>query len=185
MNATTWQWKNYISADACENIINSFYVEEEKMSGEIRDEYLGGMKDASIRKTNICWIPKEENVSIFLFSRALIANQKANWGFDIDDYEITQIAKYQDGDHYNWHKDEDFFNRAKNVHRKISVVVFLSDPQTYEGGDLLLHLGGEQGIDNSQGTIVCFPSEIMHKVTPITQGVRHSLVLWANGPLMR
>ena len=177
-----WQWENLLNKEMCDTLIEKFYVEKDEQEAKI-----GGSTslDLSVRKTNICWIPKEEYISTFLFSKALIANQKTGWGFDIDDHEQTQIAKYEDSGHYDWHTDETFYRRVRNFHRKVSVVAFLSDPKTYAGGEFLFQVGKEQKIDPSFGTVICFPSEVVHKVMPVTEGVRYSLVLWANGPLMR
>lgn len=179
-----WQWENCLSEEVCNTLIEKFYVEDGEHKATIGDAD-SQLLTPSYRKTDVCWIPKEEYVSIFLFTRALIANQKAGWGFDIDDYEQTQIAKYEDNGHYDWHTDETFYKRGRGFHRKVSVVAFLSDPKTYTGGDFLFQFLGEQKVDHSLGTIICFPSEIAHKVTPVTEGVRYSLVLWATGPLMR
>jgi PKHD-type hydroxylase len=177
-----WEWKDCLTAEVCDTLIEKFYVPEVKQEATIDQNKL---LDVEYRKTDVCWIPRTEYISTFLFTRALIANQKAGWGFDIEDYEPTQIAKYENDGHYEWHKDETFYTRTRNHHRKVSVIAFLSDPKTYVGGDLLMHIKGEKKIEISQGSIVCFPSEIMHKVTPVTEGVRYSLVLWANGPQMR
>jgi PKHD-type hydroxylase len=183
--SNVWEWKNCLPAEVCETLIEKFYVPEAEAIAGIGNGAVDVSIDLPHRKTNVCWIPKEEYISTFLFSRALIANQKAGWGFDIEDCEMTQIGKYEDGGHYEWHKDENFFVRRKNYHRKVSVVAFLSDPKTYTGGDFLMLMKGEQKIEASLGSIICFPSEIVHKVTPVTEGVRYSLVLWANGPQMR
>jgi len=114
----------------------------------------------------------------------LIANFKAAWGFDIETSEQTQLGEYQVGGHYDWHVDEEFFNKEKGKHRKISVVMQLSDPDSYENGDLILDYTQKIPASRARGSIVAFPSELMHKVTPVTKGVRHSATLWLNGPLM-
>lgn len=179
-----WEWRGCLTKEVCDTLIERFYkVDEEHVATVGVGE--GSLKDPSYRKTDVCWIPKEEYISNFLFSRALIANQKAEWWFDIEDYEPVQIGKYEEGGHYDWHKDETFYSRLKSNHRKVSVVVFLSDPATYEGGDLLMHIVGETKLEAPLGSIICFPSELVHKVTPVTKGVRYSLALWAYGPHMR
>ena len=35
---------------------------------------------------------------------------------------------------------------------------------------------------NAKGTVIVFPSAILHRVTPVTKGARYSLVQWYNGP---
>jgi len=69
--------------------------------------------------------------------------------------------------------------------RKVSMVVQLSDPSEYEGGELQYFKGGNpensESIMKMKGLTVVFPSYMMHRVTPITKGVRKSLVLWLGG----
>ena len=53
----------------------------------------------------------------------------------------------------------------------------------YEGGDLRLYGGDDYDTaPKKQGTIIGFPSYVLHEVTPVTSGVRYSLVGWAQGP---
>jgi PKHD-type hydroxylase len=73
--------------------------------------------------------------------------------------------------------------------RKLSVTLTLNDPSEYEGG--LLKFDLSQHADNqrfhqledatTQGTITVFPSFIPHCITPITKGIRKSLVIWNLG----
>tara|TARA_Y100000385_G_scaffold282647_1_gene337444 strand:+ start:201 stop:1013 length:813 start_codon:yes stop_codon:yes gene_type:complete len=73
--------------------------------------------------------------------------------------------------------------------RKISMTVNLSDPKTYEGGNLKIDKGpyvkGERYVDchdiRPQGSVICFPSFTNHCVEPVTSGTRYSLVLWCLG----
>ena len=73
--------------------------------------------------------------------------------------------------------------------RKLSVTVMLSDQDEFEGGDFQLDLGPhhEQRFHNvteinERGSVIVFPSFLMHQVTPVTKGVRKSLVIWTVGP---
>ena len=72
--------------------------------------------------------------------------------------------------------------------RKLSVSINLSDPNTYEGGQFEMDLGeGPFVLEemNRQGTIIVFPSDTQHRVTPVTKGVRYSLVNWFEGPAFK
>ena len=42
-----------------------------------------------------------------------------------------------------------------------------------------------QAMPRGQGTAVIFPSFVLHRVTPVTQGTRWSLTLWSHGPAFR
>ena len=60
--------------------------------------------------------------------------------------------------------------------------VQLSDENTYEGGDLILHFGGEHFTSpRVKGSVIVFDSRLTHEVTPITRGERYSLVKWFHG----
>jgi len=110
------------------------------------------------------------------------------------------------GDFYTWHTDS---GPCGNVHdekmgmiRKLSVTIQLSDPDDYEGGRFeWLEPGGSfdnlRSIDTTidlnnilqsapfsartKGSIIVFPSDVHHQVTPVTRGTRESLVGWLMG----
>jgi PKHD-type hydroxylase len=69
-------------------------------------------------------------------------------------------------------------------YRKLSFSIQLSNPNDYEGSELQINTGGPiyNTVPKEQGTLVAFPSFIMHKVTPLTRGKRYSLVAWIHGP---
>jgi PKHD-type hydroxylase len=59
----------------------------------------------------------------------------------------------------------------------------LSDPEEYEGGELLLKTSAFPiKTLNKKGTIIFFPSYVLHEVTPVTKGTRKTLVGWVLGP---
>ena len=59
----------------------------------------------------------------------------------------------------------------------------LSDPSEFEGGVFEMTSGktGTYNIDLEKGDIVIFPSYKLHRVSPVTKGVRHSMVAWGHG----
>jgi PKHD-type hydroxylase len=70
-----------------------------------------------------------------------------------------------------------------NGTRKLSLSVQLSEPEDYEGGSLLLYNGEEpMTLPKTRGTGLFFPSYSLHEVTPVTKGIRYSLVAWFLGP---
>jgi PKHD-type hydroxylase len=68
------------------------------------------------------------------------------------------------------------------VIRKLSLSIQLTDPKEYEGGELILY-EDDKGTEmkKEQGTLVLFPSYILHEVKPVTKGERNSLVAWVTG----
>jgi PKHD-type hydroxylase len=68
------------------------------------------------------------------------------------------------------------------AHRKVSIIVQLSDEKDYTGGDFQIHTGrGIQALSKEKGMVAIFPSYLLHRVTPVLSGTRKSLVLWAGG----
>jgi PKHD-type hydroxylase len=67
--------------------------------------------------------------------------------------------------------------------RKLSLVMQLSDPYEYEGGELQLKTGhNDITIPKQKGLVTIFPSFTLHRVTPLTSGTRRTLVVWVAGP---
>lgn len=148
-----------------------------------------------IRDSNISWVDEPwayHLIEPFVFE----ANKAAGWNFILTKKEQLQFTKYSytSKQHYNWHIDNDLFpDGQKNPipFRKLSFTVQLSEPEEYEGGELLIDTGiTDQKIHSlkdfkKKGTIIVFPSFMKHKINPITKGVRHSLVGWYGGPEFR
>ena len=137
----------------------------------------------SIRKSKIKWI-HPNNDSQWLYDKIIDMVTEANntmWNFNL--YSVIDSIQYTEysegGGHYDWHMD---IGPGSISHRKVSITIQLSDPSEYEGGDLELWYGGSTiQIPKNKGLTVIFPSFSMHRVTPITKGVRKSLVLWVGG----
>lgn len=97
---------------------------------------------------------------------------------DIEFIEPYEIKIYVTNDKFGIHHDgcEDPVTLA---HRKINLSLQLSDPNDYEGGDLVI-----DGYVSSRefGTGIFFPANVFHEVTPITRGARTSLIGHSWGP---
>jgi PKHD-type hydroxylase len=95
-------------------------------------------------------------------------------------YTIYEGNKNQ---HYDWQFDR--LIQYSDFERKISGVIILSDPSEYEGGDFEIIINGnpeEKQIHRPlKGEIIFFSSNFPHRVTPVTQGTRKSLVFWVEG----
>jgi PKHD-type hydroxylase len=142
-----------------------------------------GGENPKIRDSYVSFIYPNE-VTSWVFERLAGAINHINsqfFGFELYTMEQgLQFTRYKEpGEHYEWHID-----RGINTGiRKLSLSVQLSEPDEYEGGDLELWFGGEPVKANRErGMITFFPSYVMHRVTPVTKGVRYSLVCWVSGP---
>ncbi len=139
------------------------------------------------RISDIAWINDNEE-SKWLYTKiadyAKIAN-KEMWNFDIWGYQDSlQYTNYygDGGGHYDWHLDLG----PGLSNRKLSVVIQLSDPNDYVGGDLEMNVGGSiLKVPKEKGLICFFPSFLLHRVTPLSSGTRTSLVTWLCGANLR
>jgi PKHD-type hydroxylase len=145
-----------------------------------------GLVVSNYRKSEISWIdnnPETEWIFRKISEYAIIAN-KEMWNFDIWDYQDQlQYTKYfGDGGHYDWHAD-----LGPGIsNRKLSCVLQLSTPEEYEGGTLQMNPGGNIiEVPKGLGTLCFFPSFLLHRVTPLSSGVRKSLVTWLCGSNFR
>lgn len=101
--------------------------------------------------------------------------------FNMPDMEINNIdiLEYGISDEFKWHTD--LGNIYPYSLRKISIVVFISDRSEYEGGQLEFLPNLKEPIKMEKGYMVAFPSHKLHRVAPITAGIRRTLVTWLYG----
>jgi PKHD-type hydroxylase len=148
----------------------------------------GIVKD--VRVSSIKWIQHTENF-IWLYKKLYEISYKYNQKtkFDIshtlDGIQYTEYYGSEKGK-YDWHMD----SGANSVSRKISISVLLNDPSEFEGGELEFFLGGDYNDESNslkfnakleKFSACIFPSFMMHRVKPVTKGVRKSLVFWIGG----
>lgn len=118
---------------------------------------------------------------------ALAARQinEQNFQFNLNGFaENFYYLSYGDqGDHFDWHLDIGYQTQAP---RKMSLVLQLSHPEEYEGGffDVLVAHQHFRAI-KQRGMIVAFPAFKIHRVTPVTAGVRKTLAMFTTGPNFR
>ena len=89
---------------------------------------------------------------------------------------------YQNGGHYGTHVDSAIMRHAKaglTIRSDLSATVFLSEPDEYDGGELLIEgQYGAQAVKLSAGDMVLYPSSSLHQVTPVTRGARFCAIMW-------
>ncbi|PEQ12192.1 Fe2+-dependent dioxygenase [Novosphingobium sp. PC22D] len=84
------------------------------------------------------------------------------------------ITAYRPGMKYGLHPDAAFMQLGKSLMRSdISCTVFLSDPASYDGGELHISLGEQDVlIKMPAGSVVLYPSNTLHQVREVTRGER-------------
>lgn len=168
--------------DRVEAIGDALTLDKAVLLGSVPDnEY------SHIRVTRTAWIKPDPDTR-WIFDRMQAAVRSLNdriWQFDLsgfaDDFQYT-VYHGTEGGHYDWHVDQGDFAKP----RKLSLSLQLTDPSEYEGCELQLQ--GTRRIETApreRGTLVIFPSYVLHRVTPITSGTRKAVVVWTTGPKFR
>jgi PKHD-type hydroxylase len=61
----------------------------------------------------------------------------------------------------------------------VAVTLFLSDPASYDGGELVINTGHEERqVKLPAGSLVAYPPYFLHRVAPVTRGVRLAAITW-------
>lgn len=89
------------------------------------------------------------------------------------------FSRYSDGMNYGMHVDDALMGREQKIRSDLSVTVFVSSPDHYDGGELEMHSPyGPQEVKLPAGWAVVYPSSTLHRVKPVTAGQRLAAVTW-------
>jgi PKHD-type hydroxylase len=142
----------------------------------------------------------DQNIYQLLWKFLDTANKNSGWNYQIDFTEQVQLTRYKKNKFYDWHQDQwnkpygdDVELGKQGKIRKLSMVVLLSDPKDFKGGNLQFYSPDplvptkNHILDckelKKRGSLVVFPSYLWHRVKPVTKGIRYSLVAWNCGNL--
>lgn len=161
--------------------IRSLWDESAAKNAEVNNAGKAETRD-ELRKSQIIFIKPGANDWIYeRLAQACIQTNASRYKFEILGFQTElQLASYSDSGFFEWHMD---FGAGDISNRKLSITVQLSAPDEYEGGDLQFMIN--QNIVNApreKGTAIIFPSFALHRVTPVTKGIRKSIVGWIAGP---
>ena len=191
MNPTEPTWKSYIvettepifTPKQCQMVIDkgmSLKSEEAKVG---MGQKPGGGNDPEKRITTISWIPFKDMPEMYRDIEATMLKANNNH-FGFEGMRLTEPAQFTHdltGGFYEWHMDNDVHGEHQPPVRKISMTLLLSDPSTFEGGELEIVSKGKLA-KLKQGQAIFFASWLQHRVKPVTKGERKSLVMWFGGP---
>lgn len=154
-------------------------------------DLIGGSIDESTRISKVkFYYPEEETSWIFdKLNEVIDLNNQVIWDFDLNGYENFQYTEYhaEQGGKYDFHADIDYTDRRAVTDpqtRKLSLTLVLNEPGVdFEGGEFQILIGSKPvTLPQAKGMVLLFPSWIIHRVTPVTKGVRKSIVVWVTGP---
>jgi PKHD-type hydroxylase len=179
------------------NTIEEFCTTDDSYVESREGEEKGGIKDSEVRKCDLKFFAydheneKKTNVFNTLLDLTAAIND-SYFRFNITGFKFLQWTEYDgnQGDHYSWHCDKFSEPNPQHIdsrwHRKLSFSLVMSDPDEFQGGEFfVVNSGIRQKIEQKRGQLLVFPSWTLHKVRPVTSGVRKSLVWWAVGPKFR
>ncbi len=192
--------KNVLS-DKAIKVIDSYISERQEQSGEVLTSDASANSETEKRKlriSNILWINSSDDETKHLFNNIADVVNNVNekyFNYNLYALENLQYSVYygDENGHYDWHIDGLHKDTSKYI-RKVSFSIGLNDPSEYEGGELQFFpqhyydTNNQYGIEAYGGSKllknegVFFNSVLVHRVSPVTKGVRKSLVGWVHGP---
>jgi len=152
---------------------------------------LTGESSGGIRTTQVAWVMRnDETEDLYLRMEAIVLQLNVDlFHFDLTGLSTMQYAVYrqQDAGYFDWHSDYGRYRGAPDQEpRKITLSLQLSDGASYEGCDLEVRAAHPVDIaSRERGALMAFRANALHRVTPITRGLRKALVVWAAGPEFR
>jgi|TARA_Y100000015_G_C2391088_1_gene90212 PKHD-type hydroxylase len=184
-----WVFDKYLSKKDCTKI--------RKLGTNLQKAKVDGYEYSSIRNSEVCFL-SDPFIYKLLHPCLNTANKSAGWNFEVDYSESCQFTSYKKNQTYDWHTDtipgqfkQDDNKNFKNKIRKLSMSVNLSDSKDFKGGDLEFYVPNPRKSFKecvikspemrNQGSVIVFPSFLFHRVKPVTQGRRFSLVMWTLG----
>jgi len=170
-------YENVISEEICKSIIE--ITERNNTHKGLVGSGGPGELNTNIRDVNKVQLSLGRGIGAILTGIGLNANQ-ANWQFDITHSNQCDYLLYNESGHYSSHLDI-FMQKNQKDCRKLTAIAFLNDD--FEGGKLYLKQSDDKTYPpQKRGSVVVFPSFILHGVEPVTSGIRRSVVTWLVGP---
>jgi len=185
------RWKSYIvettqpifTPEQCKMIIETGRAEP-RNDAQVGNKkgITSGVIDIKTRTSHISWIPFKKMTDMYKDIEHIMKTTNGNhFGFDgMQITEMAQYTEYPERGFYNWHVDNDVNCSHEPPVRKISMTCLLSHESEFEGGDLELMTEGKIA-KLKQGHAIFFASFIRHRVKPVINGNRKSLVMWFGG----
>jgi PKHD-type hydroxylase len=154
--------------------------------------------DYSTRDAYTAWIEYPTHDTRWMYDRLNARIERFNdyvFNLDLTGLPYIQYAEYHTGGHHDFHMDmafdypQQYDYRINEFFRKLTVVILLTQPEVdFGGGEFQLNLSMERTPTTApltKGSMLLFPSFLLHKVCPVTWGIRKTLTTWVLGPKLR
>lgn len=162
----------YLTRQLDESISVNYDFDYEKQKSSVKN-----LKQEHIRiSSETCLLPDEE---IWVHSKLISDLEYINnkfFGLNNIIMSPFNLLQYDLNGKFDWHVDQGITGAF--ALRRISIVIFLSNPDEYEGGQLEFLPMLKEPIKMEKGYMVAFPSHKLHRVTPVTKGIRRTMVNW-------
>ena len=143
-----------------------------------------GTVDRGTRSTKALAAPATLHERLRARIEAALPHISAHFAASLGSIEPLQFLRYGVGDFFVAHQDGNTpLIHDDTRHRRVSIVLFLSERGEYDGGSLTFH-GAYPAFDLREeaaaeaGSLIAFRSETTHEVTPLTRGERFTVVTW-------
>ena len=176
-----WGLNEGITNGFCDNLIKEYskpetHKELSTIGGAGQDKV-----DLDIRNVQRVILPQNIGIGATLTAFGLNTNHTA-WKYDITHSNQTEFLMYEPTGKYETHTDT--IHQYSSETRKLTVLAFLNDD--FEGGKFYIQNTHERLYPpQNKGTLLVFPSYMLHGVEPVTKGVRYSVVTWMVGPYFK
>ena len=176
-----WIYTDILTPEACDIIVKTYANELVKTEPPIIGAGASRTINRDIRNVERVMLPVYKDIGGRLAAAGFAANNQA-WKFNITHANQGEFLKYPAGGRYTAHMDT--FLNPESECRKLTVLAFLNDD--FEGGRFFIQDGHERYYPpQEKGTVLVFPSFLVHGVEDVTAGTRYSVVCWLVGPFFK
>ena len=190
ISKVTYPWcfkDNIFNTEELTKIINFCDTLDKDTAKTLNSEKNVYKENKNVRISEISWINLnlESQWFVNVISNTIDYLNQSYYGYELNGFEPMQYAKYNSKDlgKYDYHMDMELGLSSDGfpLPRKLSSVLLLSD--NFKGGEFEF---GESFRGKNPalkpGTLIVFPSFMVHRVKPVVEGIRHSITTWCVGP---
>ena len=173
-----WFWKNLVNEDEIKQINHLCEKHKEKETGDKPAPNV--VKTASVKNIQVTYLKDILKTVNYAWMNANHEHFGYNL-FPMLDESLWNINDYKKDDEYGWHTDSST-NDAYDI--KLTAILNISD-ESYEGGNFWVFSDGafrEVDLMLLPGSSILLAPKLVHRVSPVTKGIRKTLSYWFTGP---